>query len=311
MEGFQVKPEWATEQVVNPDIGMIERALEHNQILMAKAIKCDENGNLTVSIGNGIYGTIPFELVAFPHIGRIKYAHASSRVGRTVSFRVKSINPATGKIELDRRSVQKDALDYIKSTWTPGDVIKGRVIGSASYGIFIDVGYGLSALLPSEYVSTSGDRNPGKNFKYGQEVRVAIHHIENNKILLTLRELLGTWNENIANFHVGETVEGYVRAVKDYGIFVELAPNLCGLAEPFDGLREGDKVSVIIHDILYRVCRLKLYIVGLSEIQGTPPAYIYYDLRDRLDRWVYSDKAEDKGLITDFDELATQYKSKA
>ncbi len=52
-----------------------------------------------------------------------------------------------------------------------------------------------------------------------------------------MRELLGTWQENAARFRAGQTVTGVVRTVTDYGAFIALTPNLCGLAEPDGRLR--------------------------------------------------------------------------
>lgn len=49
---------------------------------------------------------------------------------------------------------------------------------------------------------------------------------------MTHKELLGTWMENASWFHPGETVRGEVRSVKEYGSFIELAPNLSGLQMP-------------------------------------------------------------------------------
>ena len=59
-----------------------------------------------------------------------------------------------------------------------------------------------------------------------------VSSLENNRICLSQRELLGTWEENAALFSQGETVAGVVRSVESYGIFVELTPNLAGWRSP-------------------------------------------------------------------------------
>ena len=71
-----------------------------------------------------------------------------------------------------------------------------------------------------------------------------------NRISLSHKELLGTWEENAAFFNAGDTVEGIVRGIEPYGVFVELTPNLSGLSEPRDGLREGERVCVYIKSII-------------------------------------------------------------
>lgn len=73
----------------------------------------------------------------------------------------------------------------------------------------------------------------------------AVSSLEDGRICLSQRELLGTWEENASLFEQGETVAGIVRSVEDYGIFVELTPNLAGLAEFREGVRgrtEGRRI---------------------------------------------------------------------
>ena len=65
----------------------------------------------------------------------------------------------------------------------------------------------------------------------GQQILCAIKSRDlQGRFVLTIRELLGTWEENAAGFTVGETVVGIVRSVEEYGTFIEIAPNLAGLA---------------------------------------------------------------------------------
>ena len=63
---------------------------------------------------------------------------------------------------------------------------------------------------------------------------------DSGRISLSHKELLGTWKENADRFHVGETVSGIVRSVESYGVFIELSPNLAGLAEPREGVEVGN-----------------------------------------------------------------------
>ena len=95
----------------------------------------------------------------------------------------------------------------------------------------------------------------------GQQLLCAIkNRDEQDRIVLTLRELLGTWSENAACFAAGETVVGIVRSVEDYGVFIEIAPNLAGLAEPDTALHPGQTVSVYIKSILPDKMKIKLVV---------------------------------------------------
>ena len=103
--------------------------------------------------------------------------------------------------------------------------------------------------------------------------------IENGRIYVTLKELLGTWEENASNFTVGQTVSGIVRSIENYGIFVELAPNLAGLAELRDdraifyNLEIGSCVCVYIKSIIPEKMKIKLVLIDASG-ETAPPTPI-------------------------------------
>lgn len=84
-----------------------------------------------------------------------------------------------------------------------------------------------------------------------------------NKIELTYKELLGTWNENIQEYQEGQTVKGIVRDTEKSknGIFIELKPNLVGLAEYKEEMAYGKQVDVFIKKIIPEKKKIKLVIV--------------------------------------------------
>ena len=83
------------------------------------------------------------------------------------------------------------------------------------------------------------------------------------RVILTYKERLGTWEDNIKDFEEGTTVVGIAREVEKSknGIFVELKPNLVGLAEYKDGIEYGEKVSVYIKKIIPEKKKVKLLFV--------------------------------------------------
>ena len=86
---------------------------------------------------------------------------------------------------------------------------------------------------------------------------------EHGKIILTYKELLGTWEENIQDIKVGTTIVGKAREVEKSknGIFIELKPNLVGLAEYKDGIEYGQNVNVYVKKIIPEKKKIKLIIV--------------------------------------------------
>ncbi|MDE6579427.1 MAG: 30S ribosomal protein S1, partial [Ruminiclostridium sp.] len=98
----------------------------------------------------------------------------------------------------------------------------------------------------------------------------------------------------------GETVTGYIRSIEDYGIFVELAPNLAGLAELKDNIHINQYASVFIKAIIPEKMKIKLVIVDTFEKGYSSPSFRYYIDSGHLDSWVYSTEESDKIIKTVF-----------
>ena len=114
---------------------------------------------------------------------------------------------------------------------------------------------------------------------------------------MTHKELLGTWMENASWFHPGETVRGEVRSVKEYGSFIELAPNLSGLADAREDLRPGDGVSVYIKSIRPERMKIKLQVIEKLPPLAEPEPLRYQITDGVLDRWVYSPAGYEKPAV--------------
>ena len=132
-------------------------------------------------------------------------------------------------------------------------------------------------------------RSAKERFQAGQAIYAAVLAADDQtgQIHLTGRELLGTWEENAALFRPGQTVPAVVRSVMPYGLFIELAPNLSGLAEPQDGLAPGDAVSVYIRSIQADRHKIKLTVLEQLPSGATVPPYRYFISSGHIDRWEY------------------------
>ncbi|MCD7830512.1 MAG: hypothetical protein LUG58_08775, partial [Clostridiales bacterium] len=96
---------------------------------------------------------------------------------------------------------------------------------------------------------------------------------------------MGTWAENAARFAAGEVVTGTVRGVLDYGVFVELAPNLPALAEYRAGVEVGDRVSVYIKSIQPEKEKIKLLILDRLPRREGPVPPVYFQTQGRVTGW--------------------------
>ena len=117
---------------------------------------------------------------------------------------------------------------------------------------------------------------------------------------MTHKELLGSWEQNAARFEQGETVTGIVRSIEDYGIFVELTPNLAGLAEPRGNVAVNSHASVYIKAIIPEKMKIKLIIVSTSENTYSDNELDYFIDSGHIDSWIYSSSASEKIVRTDF-----------
>lgn len=147
-----------------------------------------------------------------------------------------------------------------------------------------------------ENLSVSRICHPSDRLTVGQSILAAVRTVEpeNRRISLTHRELLGTWAQNAALFSVGETVRGVVRSIEPYGVFIELTPNLSGLAEPRADLRPGMAVSVYIKSILPQRMKVKLTIIDVLSPYDAPTPPRYFITGGHIDAWTYTPVGCDK-----------------
>ena len=146
-----------------------------------------------------------------------------------------------------------------------GEIVSGVVTGVKPYGAFIKMENDLSGLIHIEDMSVARIKSPLERLKIGQKANFMVKSIdrETNRILLSYKELLGTWDENIKKFEEGATVVGIAREIEKSknGIFIELTPNLVGLAEYKEGIEYGQNVNVYIKKIIPEKRKVKLVIV--------------------------------------------------
>lgn len=282
----------------------MSEAMYHEIIVEAKALMCDSDHNIIVELPFG-KGVIPrIEGAIGIEEGVTKDIALLSKVNKSVSFKVMSIErDETGGTVciLSRRKAQQDCFENYINNLQNGDVIPAKITHLEPFGAFVDIGCGIPSLIPIDAISVSRISHPNDRFFNGQDIYAVVRSKENNRICLSHKELLGTWEENAKLFGVGETVGGVVRSVESYGIFIELAPNLAGLAEPRDNVKEGQAASVYIKAIIPEKMKVKLIIVDVFDNGGLPGKINYFINSGRLDRWEYSTKKSAREIISVFD----------
>ncbi len=283
----------------------LEQAVISGEILEAVALLCDAEHNLTVELGS-MKGIIKREEGAIGiSEGKVRDIALISRVGKSVCFTVIGFfQTETGErvASLSRRLAQEKFTEYMKENMRIGDIIEAKVTHLDSFGAFCDIGCGVAALLPIDCISVSRITHPSDRFTVGMRIKAIIKAITpDGKVTLSHKELLGTWQENADLFSPHQTVSGVIRSVEDYGVFVELAPNLAGLAENFEGAKVGDTAGVYIKNIIPDKMKVKLIIIDICEEKYTPQINYFYN-KDHIDRFDYSPKESGKKIFTEFTE---------
>lgn len=284
----------------------IKESFRTGKAVEARAVLCDREHNLHVDLGL-MKGVIPREEGAIGIAdGSVRDIAIISRVNKPVVFVITGFeNDDLGRTYavLSRKQVQERCMEEIKALH-PGDVIDAKVTHMESFGAFVDIGAGISALLPVDSISVSRIPHPSQRFSPGDDIKAVVKSIdENYRITLSHKELLGTWEQNASMFSPGETVPGIVRSVEKYGVFVELAPNLAGLAEYSSDIEPGQCAGVYIKSMIPEKMKIKLIIVDAFDGEMPKRETSYFTTAEHIDRWVYSPECCPKVVETAFEDI--------
>ena len=284
-------------------LSQLSEAKNLKTVLESPVTMCDAAHNLVVDLGC-MKGVIPRAEGAIGiSDGTTRDIALISRVGKPVCFIIDNIetdkngNPFA---LLSRKKAQELCRNSIMNSSHSGDIVEAKITHLESFGAFCDIGCGNIALLPIDSISVSRISHPKDRFYVGENIRAVIKSIaDDGKITLSHKELLGTWEENASLFSAGQTVTGVVRSVEDYGVFVELTPNLAGLAEPRGDVFIGQKASVYIKSIIREKMKIKLIIIDSFDSSYSPEIKYFYT-GDSLEEWDYSPEDCCKRISTRF-----------
>ena len=267
MNNFKFAPEGWNNEVTKVDKENIGKYIESGETLQGLVKECDNNYNLYVNFENGLNGIIPrkeVEGINLQENGLPKENLCVGKVHKFVQFKVKELDK-NNNIILSRKEVQEDALNWVKTSLKEGDIVTGIVKNIKPYGAFIEIGGGVVGLVHIEDLSVARIKTPYERLKIGQKLEIVVKSIDrkNGKVILSYKEMFGSWEENVKKFTPGVKVKGKVRETEKNknGIFIELTPNLVGMAEYEEGLEYGQDIDVYIKKIDLEKKKVKLLIV--------------------------------------------------
>ena len=294
--------------------GGLEYAMNNGITVEGMVTLCDEHLCLHVDL-HCAQGILAAEEVMWCRAGETRKDIAViSRVGKPIAVRILALELRNGMLTaiLSRRLAQRECLSQLLAAGRPGDLIAAKVTHLESFGAFLDIGCGIASLLAVDCISVSRISHPRDRLAVGMEIPVVIKSIDRDsgRIYVTLRELLGTWEENAAQFAPGHTVTGIVRSVESHGVFVELTPNLAGLAELREesveelGKRIGHLSAVYIKSIVPERMKIKLVLIDVSSARAPRSELRFFTTpaqTSHLSHWRYSPVGARRVIDTQFD----------
>ena len=241
---------------------------ETQQVLDMLIESIDENLNMIGRVGKDVKAIIPREEASsvVGDDGMVEERFITNKKGKVLPVCIKEIIETENGIELvmSKRILELKVRRWMYMHLKPGVKLKGIVVGLKDYAAFVDVGGGVTGILKIQDMSDTMISNSADMFKLGQrkEVIVKKYDRDTGRIELSYKELLGTFEENVKEFKEGDIVEGVVRNRIKTGVFVELKPNVIGIAEHVNGIEPGQKVLVSIRKINLERNKIKLIIIG-------------------------------------------------
>jgi small subunit ribosomal protein S1 len=213
--------------------------------------------------------------------GRVDHPSELVRPGDKIRVVVLEWNQEKNRLGLGRKQLLPDPWSGVADAYHEGDVLSGKIVSLADFGAFVEIAPGLEGLVHVTELSWTGRiHHPREVLNMGQEVQVKILgvDVENRRLSLSIRHLeANPWERLAEEFPAGTRLKGTVRNITDYGLFVEIAPNIDGLVhvtdlswtrkidDPGDHYKVGDEVEVVVLDVDAESTRVSLGIKQLTE----------------------------------------------
>ncbi len=246
----------------------LEKIKKEEQVLDMYVEDIDDSLNMVGKVGSNIKAMVPREEASSiaSEDGLVDKKHIENKKGKVIQVCIKDIIKNADNIEL---IMSKKILELKVRRWMymhlqAGMKLRGVVVSTTEYAAFVDVGGGVTGILKLQDMSDMPLQHSKDMFRIGQRIEVVVKKYDRDtgRIELSYKELLGTFEENVKKIKEGDIVEGIIRNRIKSGVFVELKPNLVGLAEHVNGIEYGQKVLVSIKKINIEKKKIKLVIIG-------------------------------------------------
>ena len=218
---------------------------------------------------------------------RVNHPTDVLHVGQTVKVQIIRINPETQRISLGMKQLDKDPWEIVAEKYQIGSRVKGKVTNITDYGAFVELEDGIEGLVHvSEMSWTKKNVHPGKILSTTEQIEVQVLEIDPSKRRISLG-LKQTQNNPWETFHTkypnGSTVEGEIKNITEFGLFIGLDGDVDGMVhlsdldwkrpgeEAIKDYKKGDHVKAKVLDVDREKERISL---GIKQLSGDPIASV-------------------------------------
>jgi small subunit ribosomal protein S1 len=212
---------------------------------------------------------------------RVNHPSESLQVGQTIDVQIIRYNEETNRISLGMKQLESDPWEGVEDQFVEGARFTGKVTNITDYGAFVEILEGIEGLVHvSEMSWTNKNTHPGKIVSTSQDVEVMVLEVDKEKrrISLGLKQCQeNPWGAFAKNNKIGDELEGEIRNLTEFGIFVAIGPEIDGMVhisdiswedateEALKSYKKGDKVKTKILDMAPEKERVALGIKQLSD----------------------------------------------
>jgi len=260
---------------------MREKTLQHLQIgaVMEGTVKNITEYGLFIDLG-GIDGLLHITDMSW---GRVGHPSELYRVGDKITIKILNFDADSGRVSLGLKQLKSDPWLKANERYILGSKVKGRVVSLADYGAFVEIEEGIEGLVHvSEMSWTRKVRHPSQIVKVGDEIEAMVMNIDtgNKRISLGLKQVEpNPWDVIGQRYPVGTTIEGRIKNITDFGIFIGIDEGIDGLVHisdiswtkrikhPSELYKKGQTVQAVVLNIDKENERFSL---GIKQLASDP-----------------------------------------
>ena len=219
--------------------------------------------------------------------GRVKHPSELFSIGDPIKVKILNLDLENERVSLGMKQLNEDPWNAASEKYPVGSRVIGRVVSLTDYGAFIELEEGIEGLIHvSEMSWTRKIRHPSKVVSVGDEVEAVVLDIkpENRRISMGMKQVVpNPWDVISEKYPIGTTIEGKIKNITDFGLFIGIDEGIDGLVHisdiswtrrikhPSELYKKGDVVQAIVLDIEKENERFSL---GIKQLQDDPWASV-------------------------------------